>query len=215
MITSCQSLPKKSIEISEKEEVFFKSCQHKNGSGSFELLKEDHRIFRSDFEWVTDHLSVLRAELVTPLGNSSLKIKCSDESFAVTGPSAKIFKAPQKSQSGKLLYDGYWSGLYSDEFCYFFTGDIPARWRNTIYKKQKSLNQVEYFVEDKKRQIKITDRYNSSQQEVSSRCISLSWSHFWIFFRSNLQWCTYFSPNKKVTEFEFEGKKMARFLHDM
>ena len=163
---------------------FFNKCSPSQGESVFRF-KSGRQNFVFSSEWKSSSADHLQLNFLDQIGRLQVGISMLNSDITLDGRSSKRLPNLSVGQEGKLLVDGYYSGVMARELACVLKGRLPAEWRGSLVDSSAG-SQNEFVFEDNDRVIRSKFRkFGRSGMEV---CSSVSWRAMGLIAQ-NLEWC--------------------------
>ena len=193
--TGCVT-PIKNIDPNSMSAVYlehFKKCSPAENSLRFSYSHQNQRLsFKSD--WVAKDEKNWEIHFLDGIGRLQLGVKNSDMNLKISGRAAEKVPNMEIDSEGKLIIQGYYSGLLAKELPCILAGVLPSDWLYSLVSTEKNKHFESTFQSsDRVIKTKFIDANDTNGSEV---CTEINWTVMGLISQKS-HWC--FQKNKGVT----------------
>lgn len=167
---------------------YFTGCFPADGAASLQIYEGEGLIGSGDLAWTAGKDGTWEAEVVSPLGQTLLRVKKGRSKLTTAGSLvARLPKVAIRSD-GFLEVDGHFVGIKAAEIPCILGFHLPRAWLDGLLSLKNDANSTSIDVTENQRDItlKVT---GVRQGGIEKTCSRISWSSFLGLFGTDIDWC--------------------------
>ncbi len=199
MIVGCQTTKRsyQQVQLPATLSQYFDACLQGDGAVNLKLFEDEELLGSADLEWIVDEGQGWKAEVVSPVGQSLLRLVYAIDANVITkeGQLAERIPSLGVDRAGYLSVNDQFIGIRAMEVPCLLKFRYPTRWLDRVTEFQLYSQSAKLLIHDELRNIEMNASGFGGPGPDTKACADISWSRFWGLFRSKLMVCnTYGSP---------------------